>query len=123
MKPQADIRRATREDTPILLELIRALAEYERLAHLVSADEALACGFLLQVCTPDELGSAATRLCERLSALAPVTQSVSKEGLRRLMMQGLPDGEDLIRRCYGSADFHRGVTAFGAKTSPVWTGM
>lgn len=41
MKPRADIRRATREDTPALLELIRALAEYERLAHLVSADAAL----------------------------------------------------------------------------------
>ena len=93
------------------------------LAQLLNADEALACEFLLEVCAPDELGSAATRLCERLAALAPVTQSVSKEGLRRLVVQSLPDGDDLIRRCYGSADFHQGVTAFVAKTSPVWTGL
>ena len=93
------------------------------LAELLRADEAQFCGFLLEVCAPDELGSAATRLCERLAALAPVTQSVSKEGLRRLVVQGLPDGDDIVRRCYGSADFHRGVAAFVAKANPVWTGL
>ncbi|HSD43491.1 MAG TPA: GNAT family N-acetyltransferase [Burkholderiales bacterium] len=35
------IRPATRADTPLLLELIRGLAEYERLSHLVAADEGL----------------------------------------------------------------------------------
>ena len=92
------------------------------LAELINAADALACGFLLQVCAPEELETVGTRLCERLVALAPVTQSVSKEGLRRLMVQGLPEAEDLIRRCYGSADFHEGVAAFVAKRSPVWTG-
>ena len=92
------------------------------LAELINAGEALACGFLLQICAPEELETVSTRLCERLVALAPVTQSVSKEGLRRLMVQGLPEAEDLIRRCYGSADFHEGVAAFVAKRSPVWTG-
>ena len=92
------------------------------LAELINAGEALACGFLLQICAPEELETVGTRLCERLVALAPVTQSVSKEGLRRLMVQGLPEAEDLIRRCYGSTDFHEGVTAFVAKRSPVWTG-
>lgn len=33
------IRAATRDDVPTLLELVRALAEYERLTHLVAADE------------------------------------------------------------------------------------
>ena len=92
------------------------------LAELINAGEALACGFLLQICAPEELETVGTRLCERLVALAPVTQSVSKEGLRRLMVQGLPEAEDLVRRCYGSADFHEGVAAFVAKRSPVWTG-
>ncbi len=41
MKTPHDIRRATREDIPVLLELIRALAEYEKLSHIVVADEAL----------------------------------------------------------------------------------
>ncbi|MDW5444816.1 enoyl-CoA hydratase/isomerase family protein [Polaromonas sp. SM01] len=92
------------------------------LAELISADEALACGFLQQVCAPDELAATASRLCERLAALAPVTQKVSKEGLRRLLLQDLPAAEDLIRECYGSDDFHEGVDAFVTKRSPVWKG-
>ena len=35
------IRIATRADIPVLLELIRGLAEYEKLTHLVTADEPL----------------------------------------------------------------------------------
>ena len=92
------------------------------LAELLTADEALACGFLHQTCAAEELPAAAARLCDRLAALAPVTQSVTKESLRRLVVQDLPDGEDLIRRCYGSSDFHEGVDAFVAKRNPVWKG-
>jgi GNAT superfamily N-acetyltransferase len=40
MHPSPDIRPATREDASVLLGLIRALADYEKLAHMVSADEA-----------------------------------------------------------------------------------
>jgi GNAT superfamily N-acetyltransferase len=36
-----EIRPATRTDVPVLLELIRGLAEYERLSHLVTADAPL----------------------------------------------------------------------------------
>lgn len=92
------------------------------LADILSADEALACGFLDQVCEPAELDAAVAGLSERLTALAPITQSVSKEGLRRLLAHQLPEGEDLIHRCYGSDDFHEGVAAFVAKRSPRWSG-
>ena len=92
------------------------------LAEILNAEEALACGFLGQVCAPAEMDAAVARLCERLASLAPITQSMVKEGLRRLVAQGLPDGEDLIRSCYGSSDFREGVDAFLAKRSPVWTG-
>jgi len=92
------------------------------LAEILSADEALACGFLHQICTPDELAATAERLCDRLASLAPVTQSVSKESLRRLVLHDLPNAEDLIRRCYGSSDFREGVAAFVGKRSPQWTG-
>jgi enoyl-CoA hydratase/carnithine racemase len=34
----------------------------------------------------------------------------------------LPDGSDLIRACYGSADFKEGVDAFLAKRKPEWQG-
>jgi len=40
-KHSADIRPATREDIPELFELILALAEYERLTHIVVADQAM----------------------------------------------------------------------------------
>lgn len=92
------------------------------LADILNAEEALACGFLGQICEPAELDAATTSLCERLTALAPVTQAVAKEGLRRLVAHDLPEGEDLIRRAYGSSDFREGVAAFVAKRSPVWTG-
>ena len=92
------------------------------LAEILNADEALACGFLHQISEVDTLAAAAALLCGRLAALAPVTQTASKESLRRLLLQDLVDDEDLIRQCYGSSDFREGVVAFAGKRSPVWTG-
>lgn len=92
------------------------------LAELLPASEALACGFLHQMVDTAELEAAAAALCERLASLAPVTQAVSKEGLRRLASHGLPEGDDLVRRCYGSEDFREGVAAFVGKRAPRWTG-
>lgn len=92
------------------------------LAEVLAADEALSCGFLLQAVEPVEMDGALHALCGRLAALAPVTQRVSKEGLRRLVNGSLPPDEDLIRLCYGSADFHEGVAAFVEKRSTVWKG-
>ena len=92
------------------------------LAEIIDAGEALECGFLLQVCDAETIDPALAQLCERLTALAPVTQSVTKEALRRLVANGLPGDEDLIRRCYGSADFREGVDAFVGKRPPIWQG-
>jgi enoyl-CoA hydratase len=91
-------------------------------AEILTADEARACGYLAQVVDANSIDAEAQSLCKRLASLAPVTQSVSKEALRRLLLQSLPDAHDLIARAYASEDFHEGVSAFSAKRSPVWKG-
>ena len=91
-------------------------------AEILTADEGLACGYLAQVVPAEGMDAAAAALCRRLASLAPVTQAVTKEALRRLLVQNLPDVEDLILRAYGSEDFREGVTAFAGKRSPAWRG-
>ncbi|MDO9506118.1 MAG: enoyl-CoA hydratase/isomerase family protein [Hydrogenophaga sp.] len=93
------------------------------LAEFIDADEALACGYLHAVEAPDTIDNATTALVQRLIALAPVTQRVSKAALARLVTHDLAEADDLIRAAYGSDDFHEGVAAFVAKRPPVWSGQ
>jgi enoyl-CoA hydratase/carnithine racemase len=92
------------------------------LAELLSAQEALECGFLTAIADAGTLDAAAGELCARLERLAPVTQRVSKEAIRRVVAETVPQGDDLVAACYGSQDFKTGVTAFLDKQKPVWTG-
>jgi enoyl-CoA hydratase/carnithine racemase len=91
-------------------------------AEILEAHEGLACGYLAQLAPPGEIDAAAAQWCQRLSALAPLTQSITKETLNRLLLHHLPDAEDLVRRSYGSDDFREGVSAFSQKRPPVWQG-
>lgn len=92
------------------------------MAENLSAEDALAAGFLMAVVDPAELDQRIAEICERLKGHAPVTLRVTKEAMRRLQQAGLPDGDDLVRACYGSEDFRAGVKAFVEKHSPQWSG-
>jgi len=93
------------------------------LAEFIEADEALACGYLHGVAAPEHIDAATLALTQRLGALAPVTQRVSKAALERLATHELAASDDLIRAAYGSDDFQEGVAAFVSKRNPTWSGQ
>ena len=92
------------------------------LAENLSAEEALAGGFLSEIVAAADLDRRVAELSARLAHHAPLTMRVSKEAIRRILHAGLPDGDDLVRACYGSEDFRIGVKAFVEKREPAWTG-
>jgi enoyl-CoA hydratase/carnithine racemase len=92
------------------------------LAENLPAAEALAAGFLSEIVEAPDLDRRVAELTAQLAHHAPVTMRVSKEAIRRLLHAGLPDGDDLVRGCYGSDDFRLGVEAFVQKRAPQWTG-
>jgi enoyl-CoA hydratase/carnithine racemase len=92
------------------------------LAENLSAEEALAGGFLSEIVLPADLDRRIAELTDRLAHHAPITMRVSKEAIRRLIHAGPLTDDDLIRACYGSDDFRIGVRAFVDKKEPAWTG-
>lgn len=94
-------------------------------ARLMDAKEMLACGMLSELTADEEsLTERAQAIAEEIAANAPLTLWATKEALRRVRDQLVPEGadSDLIIACYTSKDFHEGVESFLAKRQPRWTG-
>ena len=99
------------------------LKEMIMTARLLSADEALAAGFVHEIVAAEAIEARTLALAQHIASLAPITLAVTKEAVRRIQeSRALPDGDDLVARIYGSADFREGVRAFVDKRPPRWTG-
>jgi enoyl-CoA hydratase len=92
------------------------------LSEMISAQEAKEATFVHTIAAPGEFDGTVAAMCARLKEHAPLTLEAAKEVMRRLMLEAMPDDEDLVRICYGSSDFQEGIDAFLNKRKPNWTG-
>lgn len=94
--------------------------------RLLSAAEALQCGFLTAIYEQEQLFAQVFEVAQQISANAPLTLWAAKEADRRLAEAGAETEiayDDVVRRVYGSQDFREGVAAYLEKRKPQWTGQ
>ena len=91
-------------------------------ARLISGEDAHAAGFVNELCDDDALDQTVAAAVAPLLGHAPLSMWAVKEAVRRLRRSQLPDGDDIVERVYGSADFKAAVRAFTAKEEMAWTG-
>jgi enoyl-CoA hydratase/carnithine racemase len=94
-------------------------------SRLLSAEEALRCGFLTGIVDDGQLDGYVLEVAQRISTLAPLTIRATKEAFKRLadgMGEDAHAFDDILAQVYGSHDFAEGVQAHSEKRRPSWTG-
>lgn len=92
-------------------------------ARVYTGTEAHALGFVAELVGADRvLDEVLAETVETLLGHAPLTMWATKVAVARLRRANLPDGDDLVTKVYGSADFAAGVRAFGTGQRAEWTG-
>ncbi len=92
--------------------------------RLLTATDALQCGFLTAIADEEELITHVTEVAEQISSLAPLTIWSVKEANRRLnAAEEAIDFDDVVARIYSSSDFAEGVQAYLEKRKPDWRGQ
>ncbi len=95
-------------------------------ARRLTAQEALAAGFLSQVLEPESFDGAVDALAETIAGNAPLTLRAAKAAIRAAA--ALPNApsldacEALAAQCFDSADYMEGRAAFLEKRAPKFTG-
>jgi enoyl-CoA hydratase len=95
-------------------------------ARLMTVEELGSAGLVTRIADPNSIDDATRDLALTVAAQAPLTIEATKEMVRRVQEHrrlAQARGDDLVGRCYGSADFREGVGAFLSKRSPRWTGV
>jgi enoyl-CoA hydratase/carnithine racemase len=90
-------------------------------ARLIEGQEALALGFATRLVTADTLESDLRAWTRELSQRASSTVEATKAVLQRIRDHRRPPSmDDVIAKCYASAEFREGVAAFLEGRPPAW---
>lgn len=91
-------------------------------ARMLTAQEALAAGFVAEVCDEDALQESVGREVSTLLSHAPLTMWATKAVVARQRRAAVVDADDIVARAFGSEDFRAAVAGFGSRRAPDWQG-
>jgi enoyl-CoA hydratase/carnithine racemase len=89
--------------------------------RLLHGDELVSSGFANQLVPEDQFDRITEDFARQLASHAPSTVAATKSLLARIRDHRRPaPADDVIARCYGSAEFREGVRAFIENRTPRW---